>query len=133
MLSGMSRISFRIVPQLSRRSVSFLSSFAERGRATRAHVTRNEINRLNTNHLVRVFWARAIIECPQARRNLKTWNGQDAELVLQFKKPASREEVPSTILLQNELGEGKMRMHKILSRYEAMPPTNPVWPFGIRP
>src|SRR5216683_364177 len=51
-LSGMSRISLRTVPQLSRRSVSFLSSFAERGRATRAHVIRNEINRLSTNHLV---------------------------------------------------------------------------------
>src|SRR6266436_2667048 len=48
MSSGMSRISLRTVPQLSRRSVSFLSSFAERGRATRAHDISNEINRLST-------------------------------------------------------------------------------------
>src|SRR5260370_39654275 len=69
MSSGMFRISFRTVPQLSRRSVSFLSSFAERGRATRAHVTRDETNRLSTKHLVVVFWAGAIIECPGAPRN----------------------------------------------------------------
>src|SRR5438445_8899661 len=73
MSSGMSRISLRTVPQLSRRSVSFLSSFAERGRATRAHDISNEINRLSTNHLDVVFWAKSIIEFPFARCNPETW------------------------------------------------------------
>src|ERR1700737_1664665 len=70
MSSGMSIISLRTVPQFSNRSVSFLSSFAERGRVTIATAIREEIIRLVTVHLVVIFWATAIIECPQAGRNL---------------------------------------------------------------
>src|SRR5205809_4175671 len=56
--SGMSRISFRTVPQLSSRSASFFES-AVRGKATREDAIRKEIIRFNTIHLVVVFWARA--------------------------------------------------------------------------
>src|SRR5258708_32665638 len=73
MSSGISRISLRTVPQLSRRSASFCSTAAESGRATIANATRVEIVRLITVHLVVVFWARAIIERPRAGRNLKPW------------------------------------------------------------
>ena len=87
MLSGISRISFRTVPQLSRRSASFWSSAAESGKATRANATTVEIIRLITVHLVVGFWARAIIECSRARRNLAPWkrsllDGPDQWLVL---------------------------------------------------
>src|SRR5216684_3138647 len=73
MSSGISRISLRTVPQLSRRSASFCSSAAERGRATIAKDIRVDIIRLITVHLVVVFWARAIIERREAGRNLRLW------------------------------------------------------------
>src|SRR5258708_27445893 len=87
MSSGISRISLRTVPQLSRRSASFWSSAAESGRATIANAITQEIILLITVHLVVVFWARAIIECPQAGRNLghRKWGlgtGLDAGVVL---------------------------------------------------
>jgi hypothetical protein len=58
------------IPQFSRRSVSFLSPAAKSGSATSINVIRDEIIRLITVHLVVVFWANAIIERPQAGRNL---------------------------------------------------------------
>src|SRR6266478_4863594 len=73
MLSGISITSLTIIPQFSRRSVSFLSPAAKSGSATSANAIREEIVRLITVHLVVVFWARAIIGCPQAGRNLGTW------------------------------------------------------------
>src|SRR5712664_1163082 len=73
MSSGMSIISLRTVPQFSTRSVSFVSSFAARGRVTIATAIRVEIIRLLTVHLFVVFWASAIIECPQPGRNLGHW------------------------------------------------------------
>src|SRR5712671_7785440 len=73
MLSGISITSLTISPQFSRRPVSFLSPAAKSGSATSANAIREEIVRLITVHLVVVFWARAIIGCPQAGRNLKLW------------------------------------------------------------
>src|SRR6266478_6155249 len=71
MLSGISITSLTISPQFSRRPVSFLSPEAKSGSATSASAVREEIIRLITVHLVVVFWARAILECPQAGRNLR--------------------------------------------------------------
>src|SRR5437762_1050486 len=73
MSSGMSMTSLITSPQFSRRSVSFLSPAAKSGSATSANAIREEITRLITVHLVVVFWARAIIGCPQAGRNLGIW------------------------------------------------------------
>src|SRR5438445_11355600 len=70
MLSGISITSLTIIPQFSRRSVSFLSFAAKSGSATSVNAIREEIIRFITIHLVVVFWAIAIIECRQAGRNL---------------------------------------------------------------
>src|SRR5216684_3254259 len=73
MLSGMSITSLMTIPQFSRRSLSFLSPEANSGSARSANAIRDEIIRLITVHLVVDFWARAIIECPRAGRNLGPW------------------------------------------------------------
>src|SRR6202030_1576448 len=69
MLLGISITSLTIIPQFSRRSVSFLSPAAKSGSATSASAIREEMIRLITVHLVVGFRARAIIECPHAGRN----------------------------------------------------------------
>src|SRR5216684_9262973 len=99
MLSGISITSLTIIPQFSRRSVSFLSLAAKSGSAASANAIREEIIRLITVHLVVVFWARAIIECPQAGRNPKPWkpglgNGLDVGACSVNKTPERRNELP---------------------------------------
>src|SRR5882762_8667077 len=73
MLSGISMTSLMTIPQFSRRSTSFLSPEARSGSATSNNAIWVEIMRLITVHLVVDFWARAIIECPQAGRNRGPW------------------------------------------------------------
>src|SRR5467141_4972310 len=108
MLSGISITSLTIIPQFSRRSVSFLSLAAKSGSATSASAIREEIIRLITVHLVVVFWARAIIECPQAGRNLRRnrrfCEGPGAELVPKIKTRRKRNVLPFDYTFQELLG-----------------------------
>src|SRR5260370_2010169 len=123
MLSGMSITSLITAPQFSRRSVSFrLCLAAKSGSAASANAIREEIIRLITVHLVVVFWARAIIECPQAGRNPKPWkpglgNGLDVGACSVNKTPERRNELPFDYTFPERLKrEGKMTIQKNLQR-----------------
>src|SRR5260370_3493994 len=99
MLSGISITSLTIIPQFSRRSVSFLSPAAKSGSATSASAIREELFLLITVHLVVVFRARAIIECPQAGRNHRPRKEAWERVLIQrlvpyIKKRRRRNELP---------------------------------------
>ncbi|PYU44328.1 MAG: hypothetical protein DMG53_16690, partial [Acidobacteria bacterium] len=66
-----------------------------------ANAIREEIMRLITVHLVVVFWARAIIGCPQAGRNLGTWKRASKwGLFRELRRAGDRLRCLSTILFE---------------------------------
>src|SRR5216684_140570 len=130
MLSGISITSLMIIPQFSRRSASFLSPEARSGSATSSNAIRVEIMRLITVHLVVDFWATAIIECPQAGRNLG--NGLATGVGTLNWTPGRRKTLPFDYTFAARLRRGEKRtIEKMRRQVAAVMAAGAVWAFGI--